>query len=190
MTERGLAPRMTAPYALSLALVVACGQTLKRSAAERPVPSPVIAPLIENKSRALTVPLSRFQGTASRVRGGDFADLLLTFNDPSNGELSTITLIQRAPVLAATQSDLTFLLLPEEAERVAFGLASGALVLTQRRPDDIEPQAARYHTTLKTMTTGERTRFDPPRIWRDPGVLILPGGRDADQRLDAGAGRY
>jgi Flp pilus assembly protein RcpC/CpaB len=147
------------------------GSTSGTRAPPPPVaPSASIGPSIQKNFRALTLPLSTFHGTACAVRVGDHVDILFTYRDSQltyqdqrrpDGGFATLTLLQNVLALSVTANDLTLLMLPEEAEMMAFGLASGELVVTQRRPDDIE--AIPYpRTTLQTIETGDVVKqFQP-----------------------------
>jgi len=109
------------------------------------------------------------------IRPNDHVDILGAFRDPTVGEQVAVTLMQNVVVLATGKitgttninllpesqreyANLTFLLLPEEAEILSLASDMGALTLTLRNPEDIDLQEERGKATIQTLLTGERMK--------------------------------
>ena len=129
--------------------------------------------LVTKRARGVSINVSTNQAVAQWVRPNDHVDVLGTMHDPKTQESMTLTLLQNVVVLATGQitgqtnynllpedkrsfSNVTLLLLPEEAEIIVLAQNMGQLYLTLRNPEDITIQEERGRATLETLLTGER----------------------------------
>lgn len=135
-----------------------------------------LSTIVQKKGRALTVDVSGAKmSVGGWVRPNDHVDIIGSFRDTASGEQIAVTLMQNVVVLATgkitgttninllpeserTYGNLTFLLLPEEAEILSLASELGALTLTLRNPEDIDVQEERGRATMNTLLTGERMK--------------------------------
>lgn len=136
----------------------------------------MLSHMIQKHGRAVTVAVDEVQSVGGWVRPNDHVDILGTFRDPASRELMTVTLLQNMIVLATGKitgstninllsdgdrrfTNVSFLVLPEEAEILVLASELGNLTLTLRNPEDMDFQDDRGgKTTLQTLLTGERTQ--------------------------------
>jgi len=86
------------------------------------------------------------------VRAGDRVDLLATFKEPNTGQWACATLLEQVAVLRVNgESDLTVLVLPEEAVLLILASRLGDLCASLRNPKD--EGLLQYHarTTVQTL---------------------------------------
>ena len=148
--------------------------------------------IVERGGRAMSLSISGSRAVSGFLQPADHVDILGTFSDPKDGQLVSVTLLQNVVVLAAGQraagdtaaleperqdiSEVTLLVLPEEAEILALAVELGRLRLTLRNPEDIATQQRRRGATLHTLMSGERLpqvqklRDGLPGIIRGPAV--------------------
>ena len=135
-----------------------------------------LSTIVQKKGRALTIDTSGAKmSVGGWVRPNDHVDIIGSFRDTSSGEQIAVTLMQNVSVLATgkitgttnmnllpenerTYNNVTFLLLPEEAEILSLASDLGALTLTLRNPEDIDVQEERGRATINTLLTGERMK--------------------------------
>ncbi|MBI5545911.1 MAG: Flp pilus assembly protein CpaB, partial [Deltaproteobacteria bacterium] len=128
-----------------------------------------LSSIVQRKGRALTIDVTGSKmSVGGWVRPNDHVDIIGSFRDPISGDLAATTLMQNIVVLATgkmtaminvnllPESDrqyrnITFLLLPEEAELLSLASEMGTLTLTLRNPEDIDEQEARGHSTIHTL---------------------------------------
>jgi pilus assembly protein CpaB len=135
-----------------------------------------LSTIIQKKGRALTLEAGSTRvSVGGWIRPNDHVDILGAFRDPTVGEQVAVTLMQNVVVLATGKitgttninllpesqreyTNLTFLLLPEEAEILSLASDMGTLTLTLRNPEDIDIQEERGKATIQTLLTGERMK--------------------------------
>jgi len=120
--------------------------------------------IVRKRGRAVTLPFKGSGAVGGMVRPNDHVDMLGTFTDPKTNTPVTVTLLQNMIVLATGKvtgttnfqalnsqdkvySDVTFLMLPEEAEIVVLASQMGSLTLTLRNPEDIGGEEERARAT-------------------------------------------
>lgn len=127
---------------------------------------------ILQRTRAVTVSVTEKSSVGGWVQPGDHVDVLATFRDPESEELVTVTLLHNVVVLATGRSaggegasgwaraysDVSLLVLPEEAELLVLAQEMGNLTLVLRHPDELEAERDRGRATVSTLLTGERSR--------------------------------
>lgn len=169
---------------------VQAGDALLWSQFETSKASERLSNIVQRKGRALTVDLSGAKmSVGGWIRPNDHVDIIGSFRDSNSGEQISTTLMQNVVVLATgkltgttnlnllaeserSYNNITFLLLPEEAEILSLAADLGSLTLTLRNPDDIDEQESRGHSTIHTLLSGERlsalrpirTRFLLPEV--------------------------
>jgi pilus assembly protein CpaB len=131
---------------------------------------------VQKKARAITIDASATAAVGGWVRPNDHVDILGTFKDSQTNESVAVTLLQNVIVLATgkitgttnvnlipegqrSYSNVSLLVLPEEAEILVLAGESGQLVLTLRNEDDVDVLEERGRATINTLLSGERTRL-------------------------------
>jgi len=135
-----------------------------------------LSTIVQKKGRALTLDVTGSKmSLGGWIRPNDHVDIIGTFQDPGSGEQIAVTLMQNVVVLATGQitgttninllpeakrsyQNLSFLVLPEEAEILSLASELGSLTLPLRNPDDIDVQEERGRATIQTLLTGERMK--------------------------------
>ncbi len=129
---------------------------------------------VQKNFRAVTVGATDKDAVGGWIRPNDHVDVIATFRDPQ-GMLSTMTLLQNMLVLATGKitgntnmnllseedrhyTNVTLLMLPEEAEILNLAEDLGKISLSLRNEDDLETQGERVRTTAQTLLTGERAK--------------------------------
>jgi pilus assembly protein CpaB len=109
------------------------------------------------------------------VRPNDHVDVIGTFRDPQTNEQVAVTLIQNVTVLATGKitgttnvnlipegqrdySNVSLLVIPEEAEVLVLAQQEGKLTLSLRNEEDVDLIEERGRATIHTLLSGERTR--------------------------------
>jgi pilus assembly protein CpaB len=130
---------------------------------------------VQKKTRALSVEAQRIAAVGGWIRPNDHVDVIGTFRDPQSNEQVAVTLMQNVIVLATGKitgttnvnllseskrdfSNLSLLLIPEEAEVLVLAQELGRLTFTLRNEDDVDVLEDRGRATLSTLISGERTR--------------------------------
>ncbi len=148
-----------------------------------------LSTIVQKKGRAITLDLSGSRGSVGGwIRPNDHVDIIGSFRDPGTGEQMAVTLMQNLVVIATGKitgttninllpegqrnyNNLTFLVLPEEAEILSLAAELGTLTLTLRNPEDIDSQEERGRATIQTLLTGERIK-QLARVRRDTIQVI------------------
>jgi pilus assembly protein CpaB len=150
---------------------------------------------VAKKARALTVDMAGSASVGGWVRPNDHVDILGSFKDTQTNETVAVTLLQNVIVLATgkitgttnvnlipegqrTYSNVSFLVLPEEAEILVLAGESGALTLTLRNEDDVDVLEERGRATINTLLSGERTRLLQQK--RLSTIQIIRGAASGD----------
>jgi pilus assembly protein CpaB len=145
---------------------------------------------IQRRGRAISIDVSRKSSVGGWVRPNDHVDVIGTFRDPSTNENVAVTLLQNVVVLATGKmtgttnlnlvpesqrdySNVTLLLIPEEAEIVTLAAELGSLSLSLRNEEDVDPIEERGRATVQTLLSGERTKTNQQR--RQQIVQIIRG---------------
>jgi pilus assembly protein CpaB len=130
---------------------------------------------IQKKGRAITIDASKTSAVGGWVRPNDHVDVIGTFRDPQTNENTAVTLLQNVIVLATGKvtgttnvnlipeaqreySNVSLLVIPEEAEILVLAAELGGLVLSLRNEEDVDMQEERTRTTIHTLLSGERTK--------------------------------
>ncbi|HLL54326.1 MAG TPA: Flp pilus assembly protein CpaB [Myxococcaceae bacterium] len=130
---------------------------------------------IQKKGRAITIDASKTAAVGGWVRPNDHVDVIGTFRDPQTNENTAVTLLQNVIVLATGKvtgttnvnlipeqqreySNVSLLVIPEEAEILVLAAELGGLVLSLRNEEDVDMQEERTRTTIHTLLSGERTK--------------------------------
>jgi pilus assembly protein CpaB len=130
---------------------------------------------IQKKTRAITINAAGIQSVGGWVRPNDHVDIIGTFRDPQASEQVAVTLLQNVIVLATGKltgttnvnlvsesqreySNVSLLVIPEEAEILVLAQEMGALTLSLRNEDDVDVIEDRGRATIHTLLSGERTR--------------------------------
>lgn len=127
---------------------------------------------VMKRARAVTVSVTEKSSVGGWIRPNDHVDVLATFQDPSNQQMATITLLQNVIVLATGKeagasggriwdrgyADVSLLVLPEEAEILVLAQEMGTITLVLRHPEESDTDRDRGRATVGTLLTGERTK--------------------------------
>ncbi|MBI2892707.1 MAG: Flp pilus assembly protein CpaB [Deltaproteobacteria bacterium] len=120
---------------------------------------------VRPRFRAVTVAVNESSSVGHWVRPNDSVDLLGTFRDPTRRDLAAVTLLQNITVLATGKTsanlqasdertdytNVTLLVLPQEAELIVLAQELGNLTLTLRNREDIGLLDERGRTTIETI---------------------------------------
>jgi pilus assembly protein CpaB len=152
---------------------------------------------VQKKARAITVDMSGSSSVGGWVRPNDHVDVLGTFKDTQTNETVAVTLLQNVIVLATgkitgttnvnlipegqrTYSNVSLLVLPEEAEILVLAGESGALTLSLRNEDDVDVLEERGRATINTLLSGERTRLLQQK--RLSTIQVIRGSSSGDSK--------
>jgi pilus assembly protein CpaB len=130
---------------------------------------------VQKKGRAITIEAKSTTAVGGWIRPNDHVDVIGTFRDPQTDENVAVTLLQNVIVLATgkitgttnvnlipegqrTYSDISLLVIPEEAEILVLAQELGNLTLSLRNEDDVDIIEERGRATISTLLSGERTR--------------------------------
>lgn len=145
---------------------------------------------ILQRTRAVTVNVTEKSSVGGWVQPSDHVDVLATFRDPESQEMVTVTLLHNVIVLATGKSagrefvgapgrgysDVSLLVLPEEAELLVLAQEMGTITLVLRHPDEVDAERDRGRATVGTLLTGERSRA-LERMRRERVQVIRGGSR-------------
>lgn len=146
---------------------------------------------VQKKGRAITIEAKANTAVGGWVRPNDHVDVIGTFRDPQTDENVAVTLLQNVIVLATGKitgttnvnliaegereySDVSLLVLPEEAEILVLAQELGTLTLSLRNEDDVDIIEDRGRATISSLLSGERTRQLEKR--RREVIQIIKGG--------------
>jgi pilus assembly protein CpaB len=130
---------------------------------------------VAKKARAVTVEAKTSTSVGGWVRPNDHVDIIGTFKDPTTGEQVAVTLLQNVIVLATGKitgttninlvpenqrdySNVSMLVIPEEAEILVLAQELGALTFSLRNEEDVDVMEERGRATITTLLSGERTK--------------------------------
>ena len=130
---------------------------------------------VQKKGRAITIDAKAATAVGGWIRPNDHVDVIGTFRDPQTDESVAVTLLQNVIVLATGKitgttnvnlipenqreySNISLLVIPEEAEILVLAQELGALTLSLRNEDDVDIIEERGRATISTLLSGERTR--------------------------------
>ncbi len=120
--------------------------------------------------RAITINVDDAASVGRWVRPNDIVDLIGTFRDPLQRELTALTLMQQVTVLATgststsissssennNYNNVTLMVMPQEAELLTLAQEMGTLRLALRNREDLATLEKRGRTTLDSLTRDER----------------------------------
>jgi pilus assembly protein CpaB len=129
---------------------------------------------VQKKARAMTIEAGKATAVGGWVRPNDHVDIIGTFKDPQTNESVAVTLMQNVIVLATGKitgttnpnlipeaqreySNVSLLVLPEEAEMLVLAGELGGLSMSLRNEDDVDLMEERGRATINTLLSGERT---------------------------------
>ncbi|MFP2932648.1 Flp pilus assembly protein CpaB [Pyxidicoccus sp. 3LG] len=155
---------------------------------------------VQRKARAITIEAKNTTAVGGWIRPNDKVDVIGTFRDPQTDESVAVTLLQNVIVVATGKitgttnvnlipesqrdySDISLMVLPEEAEILVLATDLGELTLTLRNEDDVDLIEERGRATISTLLSGERTRVLEQK--RREIIQIIKGG--AEKAAGAGA---
>jgi pilus assembly protein CpaB len=132
---------------------------------------------VSKNFRAVTLPVADRDSVGGWIRPNDHVDVLLTYRDIASGSNATITLLPNVVILATGEitgttnqallpedkrhyTNVTVLVLPEEAEILNLAQDVGHVSLDLRNDEDLDSLGAKEKTTLQTLLTGDRERIN------------------------------
>lgn len=160
-----------------------------------------LSTVVSKKARAITVTVNDKTSVGGWVRPNDHVDVIGTFRDQQTNEMITVTLLQDVIVLATGKitgttnlnyvdeskksfTNVSLMVLPEEAEIVTLAQEMGTLTLSLRNPEDLDHSEDRGRTTQQTLLTGERVKALQRVRFNTVQVQVLHGrGRGDDSGL-------
>jgi len=131
---------------------------------------------VQKRARAITIDAKARTAVGGWVRPNDHVDIIGTFKDPGSGEQTAVTLMQNVIVIATGKitgttnvnlvpegqrdySNVSLMVIPEEAEVLVLAQELGALTLSLRNEEDISVlEGARMHSNISTLLSGERMK--------------------------------
>ncbi len=154
---------------------------------------------VQKKGRAITIEAKSTTAVGGWIRPNDHVDVIGTFRDPQTDENVAVTLLQNVIVLATGKitgttnvnlipegqrnySDISLLVIPEEAEILVLAQELGNLTLSLRNEDDVDIIEERGRATISTLLSGERTRVLEKK--RQEIIQIIKG--NSENRASAG----
>jgi pilus assembly protein CpaB len=148
---------------------------------------------VQKKARALTIEAGKTTAVGGWVRPNDHVDIIGTFKDPQTNESVAVTLMQNVIVLATGKitgttnvnlipeaqreySNVSLLVIPEEAEILVLATEVGGLTMSLRNEDDVDVLEERGRATLSTLLSGERTRVLQAKRYQT--ISVIRGNAD------------
>jgi pilus assembly protein CpaB len=155
---------------------------------------------VQKKARAITIETKGSNSVGGWVRPNDHVDIIGTFKDPATGEQVAVTLLQNVIVLATGKitgttninlvpdnqrdySNVSLLVIPEEAEILVLSQDLGSLTLSLRNEDDIDVLEERGRATINTLLSGERTKVLQAKRFNT--IQVIKGAAAADVRTSS-----
>ncbi len=152
---------------------------------------------VQKKARAITIEAAKTVAVGGWVRPNDHVDLIGTFKDPQTNESVAVTLLQNVIVLATGKitgttnvnlipesqreySNVSLLVIPEEAEILVLATELGGLTLSLRNEDDVDVLEERGRATINTLLSGERTRVLQSKRFNT--ISIIRGSSPSPQK--------
>jgi pilus assembly protein CpaB len=126
------------------------------------------------KTRAITIEAGKVSAVGGWVRPNDHVDIIVTFKDPQTNETVATTLMQNVIVIATGKitgtsnvnlipegqreyTNVSLLVLPEEAEILTLASEMGQLSMSLRNEEDLDIIANRNKgATVATLMSGQR----------------------------------
>lgn len=156
-------------------VAVAAGDPLLWSQFETNRASERLSTKIQKRARALALDVKGVTSVGGWMRPNDHVDIIGSFKDPQSGEQVAVTLMQNVVVLSTGKitgttnvnlvpegqrdySNVSLLVLPEEAEMLVLAQELGALTFTLRNEEDVDVLDGRGRATINTLLSGERTK--------------------------------
>ncbi len=154
---------------------------------------------IQKQARAITIDARASTAVGGWVRPNDHIDLIGTFKDPKTGEQVAVTLMQNVIVLATGKitgttnvnlvpegereySNVSLMVLPDEAEILVLARELGNLTISLRNEEDLSMMEDRGRATIDSLLSGERTkalqkiRFSTIQVIRGASSETKAGG--------------
>jgi pilus assembly protein CpaB len=102
----------------------------------------------------------------------------------ATGKITGTTNVNLVPEGQRNYSNVSLLVLPEEAEILVLAGEAGGLVMSLRNEDDVDVLEERGRATIKTLLSGERTRVLQER--RNQVIQVIRGS--GAEKAAAGGG--
>jgi pilus assembly protein CpaB len=151
---------------------------------------------VMKKARAITLDASKSAAVGGWVRPNDHVDIIGTLKDPQTNESVAVTLMQNIIVLATGKvtgttnvnlipeaqreySNVSVLVIPEEAEMLVLASELGSLAFSLRNEEDVDFMTDRGHATIHTLLSGERARLVQDR---HKALIDIIRGGSTEQR--------
>jgi pilus assembly protein CpaB len=149
---------------------------------------------VQKKARAITIEAGKTASVGGWVRPNDHVDLIGTFKDPGTNESVAVTLMQNVIVLATGKvtgttnvnlipegqreyTNVSLMVLPEEAEILVLAQELGGLSMALRNEDDLDSLGSREKgTTIATLMSGKRMEL--LHAQRAATFSIIRGGQE------------
>src|SRR3954452_11156296 len=157
---------------------------------------------VQKKARALTIEAGKTTAVGGGVRPNDHVDLIGTFKDPQTNESVAVTLMQNVIVLATGKitgttnvnlipeaqreySNVSLLVIPEEAEILVLATEMGGLTMSLLNEDDVDVIEDRGRATINTLLSGERTRVLQQKRFNT--IQVIRGSTSTEAKPAGGA---
>jgi len=132
-----------------------------------------LSPRIQRGARAVSIEVSRKTSVGGWIRPNDHVDVIGAFRDPASNENVALTLLQNVVVLATGKltgttnlnlvpenqreySNVTLLVLPDEAQILTLAAELGSLSLALRNEDDLEPIEERGRASAHSLLSQQK----------------------------------
>lgn len=155
---------------------------------------------VQKKVRAITIESKPTTSVGGWIRPNDHVDVIGTFRDPQTDENVAVTLLQNVIVLATGKvtgttnvnlipehqreyTNITLMVIPEEAEILTLASELGNLTLSLRNEEDVDMIEERGRATISTLLSGERTRVLEQK--RREIIQIIKGGASEKNAVGA-----
>ncbi|PTL76137.1 Flp pilus assembly protein CpaB [Vitiosangium sp. GDMCC 1.1324] len=155
---------------------------------------------VQKKVRAITIESKPTTSVGGWIRPNDHVDVIGTFRDPQTDENVAVTLLQNVIVLATGKvtgttnvnlipehqreyTNITLMVIPEEAEILTLASELGNLTLSLRNEEDVDMIEERGRATISTLLSGERTRVLEAK--RREIIQIIKGGSSEKSAVGA-----
>lgn len=155
---------------------------------------------VQKKTRAITLMAKETGSVGGWVRPNDHVDIIGTFKDPSTTEQVAVTLMQNVIVLATGKitgttnvnlipesqreySNVSVMVIPEEAEMLVLAQELGNLTMSLRNEEDIDVMEDRGRATITGLLNGERTKAYQAKRLRT--ITVIRGSAATEQAASA-----
>ncbi len=147
-----------------------------------------LSPRIQRGARAISVEVSRKSSVGGWIRPNDHVDVIGTFRDPASNESVALTLLQNVVVLTTGKltgttnlslvpenereySNVTLLVLPEEAQILTLAADLGSISFALRNEEDLESIEERARASAHQLLSGERAKSSQQKRQRMVQVI-------------------